>query len=107
MTVATMSVPITKNRDGVFCVSGTRVTLDTLIAAFDAGASAEEIALQYPSLKLADVYSTISYYLQNQQQLQEYLQERKQLTTITRKQNESRFNADNIRSRLMQRRANN
>ena len=40
-------VAIETDADGVIRVGGTRVTLDTLIAAFDAGATAEEIAQQY------------------------------------------------------------
>jgi hypothetical protein len=39
-------VPIHTDGDGVVRVAGTRVTLDTIVAAFDAGATAEEIAQQ-------------------------------------------------------------
>ena len=39
-------VPIHTDADGVVRVAGTRVTLDTIVAAFDAGAAAEEIAEQ-------------------------------------------------------------
>ena len=58
-------VPIHTDADGVVRVAGTRVTLDTIVAAFDAGATAEEIAQQYPSVGLADVYSVITYYLRH------------------------------------------
>jgi hypothetical protein len=40
-------VPIHTDADGVVRIAGTRVTLDTIVAAFDAGATAEEIAQQY------------------------------------------------------------
>ena len=53
-------VAIETDADGVTRVAGTRVTLDMLMAAFDAGATAEEIAQQYPSVGLADVYSVIA-----------------------------------------------
>lgn len=53
-------VPIQTDADGVIRVGGTRVTLDTVIAAFDAGATAEEIAQQYPSVALADIYLVIA-----------------------------------------------
>ena len=62
--------------DGVWRVGGTRVTLDTVVAAFNEGATAEEIAQQYPSLKLADVYSVIGYYLRRRQEVDDYLTER-------------------------------
>ena len=48
MFTETMPVPIERNTDGVLRVGGTRVTLDTLVTAFLAGATAEEIALRYP-----------------------------------------------------------
>ena len=54
-------VPIHTDVDGVVRVAGTRVTLDTIVGAFDAGATAEEIAQQYSSVPLADVYSVITY----------------------------------------------
>jgi len=56
-------VPIETDADGVIRVGKTRVTLDTLITAFNDGATAEEIAQQYPAVSLADVYAVIAYYL--------------------------------------------
>ncbi len=38
-------VPLGKDADGVIRVSGTRVTLDSLISAFQEGATAEDISL--------------------------------------------------------------
>jgi len=43
-------VPIHTDADDVVRVAGTRVTLDTIVAAFDTGATAEEIAQQYSSV---------------------------------------------------------
>jgi uncharacterized protein (DUF433 family) len=62
--------------DGGIRVGGTRVTLDTVVAAFDSGATAEEIVQQYPSLTLADVYSVIAYYLRHESKVRAYLAER-------------------------------
>lgn len=69
-------VPLETNIDGVVCVAGTRVTLDTIVAAFNERATAEEIVQQYPSLHLADVYSVISYYMREQSTVDMYLQQR-------------------------------
>ena len=54
-------------------VGKTRVTLDTVVAAFLAGATAEKIVEQYPSLQLADVYSVIGYYFQRKTEVDTYL----------------------------------
>ena len=55
LTTATEDIPFQIDADGVARVGGTRVALDTVIAAFSDGATAEEIAQQYPSLNLADI----------------------------------------------------
>ncbi len=59
------ALPLETGADGVIRVRGTRVTLDTLWAAFQEGATAEEIVQQYPSLSPAevqpDLYKRSSY----------------------------------------------
>src|SRR6187551_1184173 len=65
--------PLTNGPDGVIRVAGTRVSLETVVYAFDAGSSAEEIVEQYPSLSLSNVYAVISYALDNRQSVDEYV----------------------------------
>jgi uncharacterized protein (DUF433 family) len=86
-TVITELIPLHVDADGVIRVSGTRVTLDTLVAAFAEGATAEEIAQQYPTLHLADVYSVIGYYLRHPAKVQSYLRQRQQRSEVVRQQN--------------------
>jgi uncharacterized protein (DUF433 family) len=97
-------VPIKANKDGVMLVSKTRVTLDTIIFAFNDGATAEEIAHQYPSVPLADVYSVIAYYLRNKKLVDTYLKRREKFAQQIRRQNEARFDQSGIRERLLARR---
>lgn len=106
LLVTTETVPLTTNADGVICVGKTRVTLDTIISAFIEGATAEEIAYQYPSLDLADVYSVIAYYLRRRAEVEAYLQKRRRQAEKIRQQNESRFDPSGIRSRLLARQSN-
>ena len=103
-TDTTERVPIHTDADGVIRVGGTRVTLDTLVAAFDAGATAEEIVQQYPSVALADVYSVIAYYLRHQHEMQAYVTRRQQQAAQVREQNERRFDPSGVRDRLLARR---
>ena len=103
-TDTTERVPVHTDADGVVRVGGTRVTLDTLVAAFDAGATAEEIAQQYPSVALADVYSVITYYLRHQSRIQTYIARRQQQSAHVREENEQRFNRSGVRDRLIARR---
>ncbi|HLA07055.1 MAG TPA: DUF433 domain-containing protein [Anaerolineales bacterium] len=94
------------DKDGVIRVGKTRVTLDTLVAAFLEGATPEEIAVQYPVVPLADVYSVVGYYLHQKKHVDAYLKRRKKFAEEVRKQNEARFNISGIRERLLVRKKN-
>ena len=96
-------LPLTLGKDGVARVSGTRVTLDTIVRAFARGATAEEIAQQYPSVALSDVYATISYYLQNRAKVDKYLDKRKKHAQAVKRENQKRFDRTGIRERLLAR----
>jgi len=75
-TVEKQSVPLSADDDGVFRVGGTRVTLDTVVSAFESGCTCEEIAQQYASLSLSDIYLVVGYYLTHRDELQTYLDRR-------------------------------
>ena len=97
-------VPIHSDADGVVRVAGTRVTLDTIVAAFEAGATAEEIAQQYSSVSLPDVYSVITYYLRHKTEVSAYLHRRQEQAATVREEIERRFPSSDIRERLLARR---
>ena len=96
--------PLAANEQGVILVGGTRVTLDTVVYAFKQGATAEEIVEQYPSLSLKHTYSTISFYLDHSNAVEEYLKERAEIRESVQHQNEARFDPNGIRYRLTARR---
>ena len=97
------TIPLHRDTDGVLRVSKTRVTLDTIVAAFSEGATAEEIAQQYPSVPLSDVYYVIGYYLRRYTEVEVYLTQRRQQAEQVRRENEARFDPDGVRQRLMAR----
>jgi uncharacterized protein (DUF433 family) len=101
---AVFEIPIETDADGVIRVAGTRVTLDTLVEAFNEGATAEEITQQYPSLELGDVYAVIGYYLHNRDEVEKYLEHRRVEAVRVRRENEARFDPEGIRDRLLARR---
>jgi uncharacterized protein (DUF433 family) len=98
-------LPLATDEAGAVRVAGTRVTLDTLTAAFQDGLTAEEIAEEYPSLPLAPVYSVIGYYLDHQVEVDTYLAAREQRANEVRLSNEKLFSPVGIRSRLLARQA--
>ncbi len=96
-------LPLETGPDGVIRVRGTRVTLDTLWAAFEDGSTAEEIVQQYPSLSLADAYQAIGYCLRNRALVAGYLVKRSETSEEVRRANESRWPPEGVRARLLQR----
>lgn len=104
LTATTEDVRLKTDADGVVRVGDTRVTLDTIVSAFDAGATAEEIAQQYPALQLADVYQVIGYYLRRQEEVDAYLAKRAMEAGKVRQENRKRFDPQGVRDRLLARR---
>ena len=101
----TIVVPLHRNADGVLRVGNTRVTLDSVATAFQEGLSAEEIAQQYPSLSLADLYEVLGYYLRHQTQLDSELADQRATSQQQRIAYEAQHVPVGIRQRLMARRA--
>lgn len=97
-------VPLASTAHGVVLVAGTRVPLDTVIEAFNAGSSAEEIVLGYPTLNLADVYAVLTYYLRHREEVDTYLAQRRQEADRLRARIEGQSDRRGIRERLLSRR---
>lgn len=103
MEITHQPIPLKTDAEGVVRVGGTRVPLDTVVAVFKRGATAEEIVQQFPSLALADVYAAIGYYLRNSAEVEDYLQQRADQARRVREKNEARFDMQGIRERLLAR----
>ena len=104
LTLESPPLPLHADADNIVRVGGTRVTLQTVVSAFRNGATAEQIAQDYPALELADVYAVIQYYLRNREQVGKYLAERAAAGDAAQKDVESRCDPAGIRDRLLARR---
>lgn len=71
-----MPDPYIEQRDGVYLVAGSRVSLDSVVWAFLDGQSAEAIAQAFPLLTLEHVYGAITYYLAHRAEVDRYLERR-------------------------------
>jgi uncharacterized protein (DUF433 family) len=78
MQIGVLDVPITTDAQGVLRVGSTRVTLDVVVIAFEQGATPEEIVQDFPTLRLADVYAVLTYYLQHREAVEAYLRQRRE-----------------------------
>lgn len=103
----TQAVPLTVWGDGSIRLTGSRVTLDSIVYHFQLGATAEQIAHKFPSASLADIYAAITYYLHHQTQVEEYLRRREAEGDAVRQRIESdpryQAKAAEMRERLLAR----
>jgi uncharacterized protein (DUF433 family) len=63
-----------EQREGGYYVTGTRISLDSVVYAFLRGESPEGIVESFPSLSLEQAYGAVAYYLAHQQSIDAYLQ---------------------------------
>jgi len=68
-----MSNQYVEQRDEGYWVTGSRVSLDSIVYAFLNGQSAESIAQSFPGLTLEQVYGAIAFYLANRSEIDTYL----------------------------------
>jgi uncharacterized protein (DUF433 family) len=68
-----LDVPLVSNPNGHVCVEGSDVRLEEIVAAYEGGASAEEIAARHEMLRLSDVYLVLSFYLKRRKEAEDYL----------------------------------
>ena len=93
-------LPLTRWEDGSIRIGKTRVLLDLVVHAYNEGRTPEEIVISYPTLKLAEVYGAITYYLENQLQINHYIAQRDQEAQKLWETIEANPNQQQIRARL-------
>lgn len=99
-------IPLTEDEHGDIRVGDCRVLLDLVVHAFDEGATPETIVQMYSTLKLADVYAAIAYYLRHPQEIREYLAERERRGEVIRQTFQAQQQEmSEIRGRLIDRRS--
>lgn len=96
-------IPLSTDADGVIRVAGTRVTLETVVGSFGSGATPEEIAQDFPVLRLDDIYAVITYYLRHRKEVEAYLLRRGALAEEVRRDIESHTSQAGLRERLLAR----
>lgn len=62
-----------EQRNGGYYVAGARISLDSVVYSFNEGHSPEAIQEDFPSLKLAQIYGAIAFYLDHQAVIDQYL----------------------------------
>jgi uncharacterized protein (DUF433 family) len=62
-----------EQRDDGYWLTGTRISLDSIIYAFQRGVAPESIQRAFPLLTLEEVYGAITFYLAHAQEIDTYL----------------------------------
>ncbi|MEQ8469019.1 DUF433 domain-containing protein [Coleofasciculus sp. E2-BRE-01] len=77
MTTTSVSRYVTRNPDilnGEPIIIGTRISVRVIVGLWRLGTPPEEIPAQYPQLTLAQVFDALSFYLDNQAEINEYIE---------------------------------
>lgn len=98
-------VPLFADPNGVIRVVGSRVTLDSITAVFDRGATPEEIVQSFPTLALADVYAILAYVVSHRGDVDAYLARRRGEEDLARTEAERLSPSADLRRVLLERRA--
>ncbi len=64
----------TEYRNNTYWVKGTRIAIDSVVCAFQKGASPESIVQSFPLLTLEQVYGSIAFYLANRTEIDAYME---------------------------------
>lgn len=77
MTTVAISRYVTRNPEilgGEPIIVGTRISVRTIVGLWRLGTSPEAIPTQFPQLTLAQVFDALSFYLDNQSEINEYIE---------------------------------
>jgi uncharacterized protein (DUF433 family) len=70
-----------EQREGGYYISGTRISLDSVVHSFKNGSSPESILRSFPLIgSLENVYGAITFYLANKQAVELYLSAQERLS---------------------------
>jgi uncharacterized protein (DUF433 family) len=95
--------PFRCDEAGGIRIGQSRVTLDSILAAYHNGFTPEEIAFQYSVLHLEEIYAAIAYYLNHRQEIDNYLDQRQQKAQQQRSELVQQHNLADLRQRLSDR----
>lgn len=94
-------IPLYLDADRVFRVAGTRIPLETVVGLFEQGETPEEIAQNFPVLRLDDVYAVVTYYLRHREEIATYLERRGAETRLRQEELARLPGANQLRQRLL------
>ena len=83
------TVPLREDDRAAIRVTGSRITLDTVVTCFEMGETPEDILDGYPSLTLEQINAIRAWYLDNQAEADEYIRKGREAAEKLRREIES------------------
>ena len=74
-------------------ITGTRVSLDSVVYLYREGADPETIVLEFPSISLEQAHGVIAFYLRNRKAVEHYLCDQKHRADELRAESEKKHRA--------------
>ena len=105
LLISNHPVPLRIDEAGVVRIGDSRVSLDSVVYDYKNGATAEQIAFDFPTLDLADIHAVIAWYLRHREEVEQYLTDQQRQAAEVRKRIEPIVANGDIRARLLARRA--
>ena len=102
-TPTTIDVPLRTDEYGKLRVGDTRVLLELVIHAFQQGETAEGIIDSYPTLKLADVYAVLAYYLAHRAEVDAYVRQADEAADRIQREIEAQYSPETLALRARMR----
>jgi uncharacterized protein (DUF433 family) len=103
LSLEPITLPLTTSDKGVVYISGTRIPIDFIVYEYLEGATAEDIAQNYPTLSLSAIHAVLSYYLTHKTEVDAYIAQQEQLAEAKYLEIAQRLQQKDLRQRLLSR----
>ena len=101
----TLDTPLRQDAGGTIRVTGSRITIDILIARYWQGDTFEDIHEGFPSVSVEAIQKIINWYLANRSEVDEYIRKRDEEAETLRREIESQPGYIALREKLLRRKA--
>ena len=101
----TDDIPLTQDTYGTIRVTGSRITIDTLVARYLQGHAPEDIHEGFPTVSDEAIRKIIGWYLAHKPEVDEYIRARDAEGEILRREIESQPRNIALRQKLLRRKA--
>src|SRR5205823_9418988 len=105
LIIKPLPVPLAVDAAGDVRIAGQRILLDYVVEEFENGASPEAIVETYDTLKLAEVYAVLAYYLAYQDDVKTYMTQRRKEVEEQYERDRARPESATLRGQILARRA--